>query len=267
MSRFIEPLEYRRFHDGAAAEPLAEAAAAPDLERPTLDTVRVLGPWQAATGLALTFSEPMDPAAATDVTSYRVWGTVRRRAFDRDQRKLPLARADYDDASRTVTLVPAQPTFNVRRFLRNVFVHPSVTDAAGNRLTGDREPLSTDLGLLDGYVPFVFRAPRVKRSFSYQDANRSQVRLRLRGPGRAMLLLRAQGARLDDEWPQTPVETWGEGMQLFIDGATPRTVLTGSVVAPPGGDGTTTLAEIVNPGGAQLPLLSDPAFGIGSVRT
>jgi hypothetical protein len=58
---------------------------------------------------------------------------------------------------------------------------------------------------------------------------------------------------------------WGEGMQLFVEGATPDSILTGSV-RPRRGNGTasTTLVEIVNPGGARLDLLTNPSFHVGA---
>ena len=258
----IEALEHRRLF--STVVPLGGAAT--DVVPPTLQSVRLLGHWKAATGLALTFSEPLNPATASEVSSYRVWGNVRIKSFDTDQRKLDLRSAAYDDATRTVTLTPDRPTFTAQRYLRIVFVHWTVTDVAGNRLDGDGDGRGGD------DAAYFFRPPQRGhggRSITYFDDNRSRVRLRLSGPGRLALLTRLQGERLEAfSFGWYPVHRWGEGLQLFIDGATPETVLTGSVtLGARSRDATTTLLEIINPGGAELPFLSDPAFSVGSVRT
>lgn len=228
----IEPLEGRLFFaDGTP---------------PTLETVRLLGSPGQATAIALTFSEPLDPVRAADVDSYDVRGTWRLTLSNFGWRTLDLASAAYDDATRTVTLTPKNVPFDPNRYLRLLVVDAdTITDAAGTRLDGDGDGRGGD----DAFRSF---APiRKGRTIKYRDANGSRVKVRLTGAGRLRLLQRVE------RYP------WGDGVQLWVEGATADSVVTGTVRSRHGGGvATTSLVEIVNPGGARLDLLNNPSFHV-----
>ena len=233
IARLLESLETRvLFADGTA---------------PTLDAVRLVGvtPGQ-ATGIALTFSEPLDPVRAADADAYEVRGTWRLTLSDFGLRRLDIASAAYDDATRTVTLTPERSPFDANRYLRLLVVDAdTITDASGTKLDGDGDGRGGD----DAFRGFA----RVGkgRTIRYRDDNGSRVTLRLTGLGRLRLLRRLE------RFP------WGEGVQLWLEGATPDSVLTGTVrTRRGGGTATTTLVEILNPGGARLDLLNDPSFHV-----
>ena len=233
---------------GAAVERLEQRVHFADGTPPTLETVRLLGPTPGqAAGIALTFSEPLDPARATDVGAYEVRGAWRvTPTEDIGFRRLQIASAAYDDATRTVTLTPDTVPFDANRYVRDLIVNGGkVTDASGTPLDGDGD----GTGGGDAFRSF---APVHKgRTIKYRDASGSRVKVRLSGPGRL---------RLFRELQRFP---WGDGVQLFVDGATPASVVTGTVRPRPGGGGATTpLVEIINPGGARLDLLSNGSFQV-----
>ncbi|HZN69844.1 MAG TPA: hypothetical protein VFB66_31510 [Tepidisphaeraceae bacterium] len=233
--------------------------------------VRLTGAPKAATGMVLTFAGPLDPTLAADVNLFRVVGKGKVHEYlsqyglaerVRGHRFVRLVSAAYDEATRTVTLLPARP-FNVERYLRGVAVDPRLCSGVSGQ---------EFLWLHD--VPNVvlqLRELQAGRSTRYVDGDRSVVRLRLSGPGKLVLLPRRDGS-FDRNWQDDPWEVrtvrFGDGMQLWVEGATPDSVLTGTVSpGTRGGDGSTSLAFIVNPGGARIELLNDPAFQVGSVLT
>ena len=212
---------------------------------PTLDAVRLLGTPGQATGLALTFSEPLDAARAADVSAYQVSG-VWRVTPDVGIRNLALASAAYDDATRTVTLTPQRVPFDAGRYLRQLRADgATITDASGTPLDGNGDGVGGDDAFRD------FMPVRTGRVIKYRDADGSRVTLRLAGAGRLRLLRRV------DRFP------WGDGVQLWVEGATPDSVVSGTVRPRRGGAAATTqLVEIINPGGARLDLLSNPSFQV-----
>jgi hypothetical protein len=218
-----------------------------------------VGPPRQATGVALTFSEPLDAARAADVDAYDVRGTLRDSFFNLGRRRLGLASATYDDATRTVTLSAKNP-FDPARYLRVLRVDANaVTDASGTKLDGD------DNGNGGDDAVWFFRSPGHGRTIKYLDATRSRVTLRLSGPGRLRLFQRLEGSTIqsDSGLFDFKVVRWGEGLQVWVEGATPESVLTGTVRARRGGGtASTSLVEIVNPGGARLDLLSNPSFHV-----
>jgi hypothetical protein len=244
---------------GTTIEHLEGRVLLSDGTAPALRSVRVLGQPGLATGIALTFSEPMDAARAADVDAYDVRGTWRDSFSDFGRRRLDLASATYDDATRTVTLAAEAP-FDPGRYLRVVRVDAdAVTDASGTKLDGD------DNGNGGDDAVWFFRSPRRGRTIRYLDATRSRVTLRLDGPGRLRLFQRLEGRALafDSGGFDFSVVRWGEGLQVWVEGATPDSVLTGTVRARRGsGAATTSLVEIVNPGNARLDLLSNPSFHV-----
>jgi hypothetical protein len=229
---------------------------------PTLQEVRLVGTPGKATGITLTFSEPLDAASATDVSAYSVRGGWRTWLTRKSRRELRISSATHDGASRTVTLFPEKSPFDPGRFVRVLRVRADVVrDESGTRLDGDAD------GGEGGDAVWQFRHLTHRRTIAYPDATRSRVILRLSGPGRLRLVQRVVGTetRLAHNNASYRAEYWGEGLQLWVDGATAESVLTGSVSVDPRrgpGDATTTLMEIINPGGARLDLLANPAFQV-----
>ena len=228
---------------------------------PTLQMVRVVGPPSQATAVALTFSEPLDPVRAANPEAYRVFGAMLGDAGIKERSRKALASAKYDDATRTVTLVPEHTPFNSARGLRLLRVDAgSVASASGEPLDGDGDGVGGDS------AEWLFRNEGRRRTIIYSDANRSRVKLRLSGPGRLRLTQHVQGTRLRVTGNTTftlgfHAFRWGEGLQLWVEGATLQSVLTGTVTTGRHGlDAITSIFEIVNPGGARLDLLADPAF-------
>ena len=233
---------------GAAVEPLEQRVHFADGTPPTLETVRLLGPTPGqATGIALTFSEPLDSARATDVASYEVRGAWRATPIkDIGFRTLHIASAAYDDATRTVTLTPDHVPFDANRYVRDLIVNGDrVTDVSGTPLDGDGD------GTGGGSAFRSFAPVHRGRTIRYRDAGGTRVKVRLVGPGRLRLF------RELERYPR------GDGVQLFVDGATPGSVVTGTVrPRRGGGDATTPLVEIINPGGARLDLLGNGSFQV-----
>ena len=263
----------------AASAPAAEGDVA-DVTPPTVTGVRVTGQPEAVTGLVLTFSEPLDPVRAQRVANYQIFRKTQscdgggffggEEECDTERRNVRLASATYDDATRTVTLT-AERAIRIQSRLRRLRVVAGgpngITDPAGNRLDGDRNGTGGDAGF--------FRFDTLAgRSITYRDGDRDRVRLRLTGPGRLLLLRQAPGQgnrdRNDDDEGGTGTGggmslASGEGVQLWLLGkVSDRTVLTGTVTQQ-GGDGKTTLREILNAGAGRIDLTTNPAFEIGSV--
>lgn len=103
--------------------------------------LRRYGFHQRPTSLILTFSGDLDPATAEDLANYQLIAAGRDRRFGTaDDQKVPLGTADYDPATRTVTLTPQ------RRFLRvfeNYYLVVSTAppnglkDLSGNPIDGN----------------------------------------------------------------------------------------------------------------------------------
>jgi hypothetical protein len=236
-----------------------------DPESPILNAIRFVGPPAQATALTLTFSKPLDPAGATDVRGYEVNSSWRNPPAH----QTPLASASYDDATRTVTLVPQTVPFDPTVAVRLVTVHAwAVRSPSGAQLLGDFDPFS---GNHDAIVPLRYFS---KRSITYSDRTGSRVRLRIRGPGR-LRLAQVVETFVPKDWsgllsghegifgPRKFTRS-GEAQQLWVEGATGDTVVTGTIKPRRRNDNRTTFAEVLNPGGARLDLLNDPAFRIAN---
>ena len=81
-------------------------------------------------------------------------------------------------------------------------------------------------------------------------------------PGQAMAIALSFSEPLD---PARAVDFhWGDGSQVWVEGATPDGILTGTVRPRHGtGAATTSLLEIINPGAARLDVLNNPSFHVG----
>jgi hypothetical protein len=166
---------------------------------------------------------------------------------------MALASASYDAATRTATLVPQNVPFDPGRALgRLVF-----------------QPLSGTSDLFVSARPF--RYFNDKRAVTFTDQTRSKVKLRLTRPGQLHLmqqLLTDFGDSdsvfaFDPASLRTKVLNRGNVVKVWIEGATPDSVLSGTVTARGRrGDATTPFVQIFNPGGARLDLLNNPGFQV-----
>src|SRR3954452_2254808 len=68
----IEPLERRRLYSGGTGNTPAAPADGADVAPPAVVGVRILGTPLETTGVAVTYSEPLDVARAQQVGNYRI---------------------------------------------------------------------------------------------------------------------------------------------------------------------------------------------------
>jgi hypothetical protein len=222
-----------------------------DVDRtpPTIVDIQLIGaPNGTIREIDLTFSEPLDPARASNPDNYRVVSLgPDGRLGTRDDRVLALRSVVYVPGSLTVRLILARP---IRRgtFLQ-IFVNGSppsgLTDVAGNYLDGDGD------GLPGGNFS---RTVSRSSSLRYIDADGDIVTLQLRGGGVLELVRSASG----------------EAPTLRVIGARPtRSVLSGSVRRAGGGNGTTTLRSVEGLGvfGNVRSTLRTPPFFVDLLPT
>jgi hypothetical protein len=280
----VESLEGRRLFcaaphaDSEAIDPtplaavVAPAADGADVTPPTLVGVRIEGTPRETFAVVLTFSEPLDPVRAQRVSNYQI-ARARTRCeinplpdpdpfddvicFDRRQ-SIEIDAATYDDAARTVTLVPRN-AFNaavrMRRLRVSADAERGVTDAAGNRLDGNQN------GTPGGRGSFKIRFS-TGRKVTYREPDGDRVTLRVEGPGKANVL-----RRLDEDGDI--VEDIGGGVaQVILTGdRSSATTLTGSVTPGPRGDGVATIGVVRNADGAVIAIAQDPSFVVGGVES
>jgi uncharacterized repeat protein (TIGR01451 family) len=122
-----------------------------DTTPPTILAQRLIVSRHAITGIVLTFSQPMDPVQAEALNNY---GLFHSGNGNTQGSPIPLASAQYDPSSRTVTLAPASP-LPLGRFYEitaNGQGASGLTDTSGNVLDGDQN------GYPDGiYKSFIGR--------------------------------------------------------------------------------------------------------------
>ena len=207
---------------------------------PRLIGERLIGPANAVTAIQLQFSEPLDPATATNPRAYN-FGILSSSSssgggifnlfspfFARPGQVLhphaSLGSVSYDDATQTVTLTAAKP-FLSTTFLRFIRVKGTgdnaVRDAQGIALVGHGHT-GSDASI---HLRF-FRSKTV----SYTDPQGSRVSLRLKGPGTLAVFLPTYGNK-------TPV--------VFLQNTTAdSTTLTGTIHASKRSNGTASLQEL-----------------------
>ncbi len=199
----------------------------------------------------VTFSKPMDPTRATDVSNYGtflltpgrdgVFGTV-------DDGAIEIRYVGYDPGTRRAVLVLASPlpygTFARMTLNSNARLAPpkGLTDLSGNYLDGT----GTGANAGSAYSTVIGEG----NALTYTDRSGDTVNLRLSGPG-----LMALRRGLD-----------GEAQQLRIVGAAPgATTLTGQVRRPRrGAGGVTGIPSIAGASGVAVKL-RPPAFRIGGI--
>ena len=275
----VESLEQRRMLDAAPAaveappDPLAGGAPGADVTGPRLLGFRILGSPFGVTGVRLEFDEPLAPGRARGPDNYAFRGEFNRRdvgeeplseiidPFDPEPAivptrfdETPVYSAEYEADSRFVTVRPRHRF--ILAHLRTLHIRSGpggLSDLSGNFFDGDDDGQAGGTGVVRVRI-------NLGRTVTYFDADRDRVRLRVRrGPGTLYVLRRitfgGEGRRA------------GDAVQVWLNGqSTPNTVFSGTVrPSPRGGDGRTTIGEIVRPEEAQMPLLSDPAFTVGAV--
>jgi uncharacterized protein YkwD len=118
-----------------------DASPTPFEAPPQLVSVRRGGSRAGLTSLVLTFSEPLDPAAASGLAGYQIRRAGRDRRFGtRDDAKLALKRAVYNPAARSITLLLSRP-FRGAEKLQLALAARRVVGAGGMSLDGDRDGL------------------------------------------------------------------------------------------------------------------------------
>jgi hypothetical protein len=157
---------------------------------PAVVAIRITGTEQEVTGVQLTFSDALDPVTAQNPDAYALnrKKVTADHGFDplgltdrpREIDKVRIREAVYDDASRTVTIVPAV-SFNLYERLRKVRVSgkgdDAVRDVAGVPLDGDRDGTPGDTAILR------LRLARSQR-ITFREVDGDQVKLKLVGPGK-----------------------------------------------------------------------------------
>ena len=242
----VEPLEGRRLFSAAAAGPGAGPAVVS--ERLYVNEYHV------TSGFVLTFSEPLDRAAAENVENYkfsahRGFPGLGSSLFGVVVRTFGFDEAVYDEAARTVTLktwhLPSEPPA-FGRFWVSVAGGPGgVRDPEGN-------PLDQPRPHRRGTGAAVKVSWQTGTALRFTDADGDRVSLTLTGDngGLALEVLR-------DGKSKAPG-------RLFITGgvnADPDPpVLSGSVRRGKTGDGTVTLRGLFGLHRVRTDLGTDPAF-------
>ena len=280
---FAESLERRQMFSAAApAAAGAEPSEAPpvlavdaaDVTGPRLTSFRILGGPLGVDGVRLSFDEPIDAERARREGNYILRGEFTARdspdpQFDEDFfeevddddddgsggfNEVAVDQANYDDAAREVTLRVDHPF--LLSHLRTIYIRSGpdgLRDEAGNFLDGDGDGQPGGIGIVRLRTTW-------GRKVRYFDSDGDSVRLRLRGgPGR-LFVFRHLTARGEGRRPGDAVQVWVSGKP------TSKTTLSGDVApSARGGNGSTPIAEILKVAEAQVELLSDPRFQVGTV--
>lgn len=232
---------------------------------PQLINVQLLGGAKACTGVVLTFNESLDVARASDVRAYsigRVRGPSRGSSSDFLSNFFPFAgrpksrtikngkvqfvQANYNDLTHSVTLLTALP-FAAWKYFRAVRIRGTgdfaLTDTAGNAFDGNNDGTGGD----DTVLTWVYH--KGKR-IHYRDQDGDIVTLKLKGKGELFSIQHPIGPRLP---------------MLFIEGAVPgSTIVSGAVVQKKTGDGIADIAQLTGFASADVTLLTDQHFRIGT---
>jgi hypothetical protein len=189
---------------------------------PVVTAEQLLSPRKKAgrlSGVTLTFDQPME--AAPQETAFALARRLRNRPDGTPRLKaLKVQSVSYDATTQSVTLRTRKP-LRGNRFYQLAVTGSNVRAQTGRALDGAGSgEEGSDLVLHFG------RGRRIR----YIDSDGDRVRVRLRGPGVLEL------SRRED----------GEGDVLTVVGPTAATTFFGSVaITGLGGDGTTTLADIL----------------------
>ena len=262
----IEPLE-RRSLLSAAPVPLGIEPVGVDAAGPQLVGAQLFGSNRDVTRVVLTFNESLDPATAQDVRAFQVLKKIHREDDDDDSGgffevpfvpdeeggtstdivRIKFDLAVYDDATKTVTLTPANPFRADKRF-RQLRVagkgERAVKDLAGNRLDGDGDGKAGD------NLSQKFKA-RKGGKLVIKDNDGDRATLRLKGPGRIVSM-----SHWKTKGPPDPL--------IFLEETdAARSVLSATVKKARRGDGVVDIEQITGIASANVTFLTDPAFRIG----
>jgi uncharacterized repeat protein (TIGR01451 family) len=140
---------------------------------PMVQEVRLFGPSNAITDVALVFDEPMIPAAASNPNNYRIIPAGANGFAAAGTPSIGVSQAIYDPNNRTVSLIPSAALAANQFYLVRV-VGAGVVDLVGNGLAGDGTGTpGTD------FASYVGRGTKL----SYVDQSGHLVSLSLTGGG------------------------------------------------------------------------------------
>lgn len=110
-----------------------------DATAPQVVSARTVSARRKLTGLVVGFSEPLDPAVATNPAAYRLVSAGRDRRFGtRDDVAVALRPPAYDPATGRVTLTPLRRLAS-NQPVRLTIAGGAIADGAGNALDGDAD--------------------------------------------------------------------------------------------------------------------------------
>lgn len=207
----------------------------PDVTPPVVTGLTWSGTSRSIQNLTLTFSEPLDPAFATDASDFRLTRQDNGQAF-------AIASISYDAASDSITITPQAPLPS-GQYIQLLVLGTgadAIRDLAGNVLDGDGNgnPGSN-------YQVLFAQGNRL----TYRDNLGNSVKLRIKGAGYLDQVLSAGG----------------EGISLALEDMVPHhTTLTGSIKTRKGGTKVTELGTISGLGtwGQVNVTLKSPPFQV-----
>ena len=123
-----------------------------------------------ATGFAITFNRPMDPASVLNLANYQVsdvspqkskWGVVKTLVFpfkinDQQSRPVRLKSATYDAASSTLILTPVFPVSSAGQY-----------QVAGGANSASRSPKKSEIRDISGQLLSSLKLPDARRDGSF----------------------------------------------------------------------------------------------------
>jgi hypothetical protein len=220
----------------------------------TITAEQIIASGAGITAVQLTFSAPLDPAQAQNLSNYGYYaihsgstGTFIDPGVDATK----LSSASYNPTNLTVTVNLSSPLrFNTfYRFtvdgLTNGILYNGISDPYGNLLAGNGTNPGTSYVVTFG----------VGTHLTYTDNSANIVSLKLNHGGLIEMFRYATGS----------------ARQIVLVGTTPRSTLTGSVRRVVRAAGRTSLPTIIAPSGGKLKLpassfiLSNPAITTDSV--
>jgi hypothetical protein len=208
-----------------------------------IDSIRLSGTSRVITDLFLFFSEPLEPATATNLSNYRLEDAGRDKNFatTADNVVIGLLTPVYDAAQQRVALRFNRGISHNKQFQLTVrgTIPPgggpndAIRDASGNLLDGDFN------GAPGGNnVSYVLRG----KKGSYRDSNGDQVNVQVAKSGLMELIRFANG----------------EGRTLHLTGTSNRSILKGTVAG--GGDGLTHFVSVTGTENVNLTQFTNPPF-------
>lgn len=252
----IESLEKRRL-----------LSAAPAADGPVITGETFIGPVTALTAVVLQFNQHLDPATANNLKAYHIGRNFGSSdsgggfdpvgllfAVHQHPPKSPapggkdlpfalhpatsLGGASYDDANQTVTITSAH-AFRANVFLRFIRVAGNGPNAVRNSNGVALDGVSNNHPGTSAVIRYRFRRTN---NFSYTDAQKNHVTLKISGPGQMMIYIPRRGN------PSPLVD--------LIGTTADSSILTGTLKPGKNSDGKTTLQELSGTSNGQIQLPS-----------